>query len=696
MKETVAYGKFAIIANNGIVLTYSIPIKFQLNKGALCLLPLKSGKENKIVVGVFLEYCEKPNFVCIDVVSLFPLSICFCEKHLSIIEWVSEYYLASLGRTLHLLAPGFIWNTNKHSLLQTRWNNFENEKNKKIRGEIELPRKSEINLNTEQNNAYENILEHRESVTLLHGVTGSGKTEVYLKLAQQIIAEGKNVLVMVPEIALTPQMSARFRAVFGDDLSVLHSGLTESDYMREWLKIYFNKAKIVLGVRTVIFCPLQNIGFIIVDEEHDSSYKCSESPCYHSRDVAVVRAKIESAICVLGSATPSLESFYNVQTGKYNYVEMKEKYSLNKIEACIVNAKEEFDLKKGYLRTKFLKASYVEFEDSGLSLPIVAALKENKEKNQQSIVLINRRGYVNYALCSSCSTTLSCPNCAVSTTLHQRGTREICHYCGYSIATRKQCPNCSGNSFLLKGMGTQNIEEKLKLQAPELRVERLDRDVFTSNTRLTKIIDDFRKGEVDCLIGTQLLAKGHDFSKVTLVVILHVEDSLFIPDFRSAERTFQLITQAMGRAGRGDIAGKVILQSFILNHPVIEFALNNNLSGFIERELNIRKLAWHPPFSRQILFEITHKKLEVAQSLANNLRNMFICHWKTNNFSNNQIRLAGPYQATVEKINNNYRVQICVSFARSLHPKKLTPKEIWQEKDFLQFLKIDVDPISFL
>ena len=691
--EAVLYGNFVVVANSGLLLTYSIPSSVsKFTKGMLCILSLYS----KEVVGIFIEYCAKPTFKCVEVRSKFPFSISFSQSHLWLFEWVSEYYATPIERTLFLLAPGFIWNMSKHLLLEKRIAALQNDKYKKIKGEIQLRSNNVINLNSEQNLAYENILEHPNSVTLLYGVTGSGKTEVYLKLAQKIMTEGKNVLVLVPEIALTPQMSARFRAVFGDALSVLHSGLTQTDYMREWLKINFNIPKIVLGVRTAIFCPLKNLGLIIVDEEHDSSYKASESPCYNSRDVAVMRAKIESSICVLGSATPSLESFYNVKTEKYNYAELKEKYSLNKIESIVINAKEEFNLKKGYLNTKFLKASFVEFDESGLCSSVISSLKENKEKNQQSMILINRRGYVNYALCSSCSTTLSCPNCAVSTTLHQRGLKEICHYCGFTTPTRKICSNCGGNSFLFKGIGTQNIEEKLKQFLPELRIARLDRDIFTSNTRLTKIIDDFRSGDIDCLIGTQLLAKGHDFSKVTLVIILHVEDSLFIPDFRSAERTFQLITQAMGRAGRGEMQGRVILQSFIMNHPVVEFALNNNIQGFFERELNARKLAWHPPFSRQILFEINHTKLETAQNLGDKLRNILIEHWKNKEFSNNQIRLSGPYQAAIEKINSNYRIQICVSFARTLHPKNITPKDIWLENGFLHFLKIDVDPLSFM
>ena len=693
-KEKV-YGNFVVIANAGLMLTYSL-LKTDAKKGMLFYLPLKSGKQSNKVVGLFLSYCEKPSFKCVDALEPLPFPISFSDSHLNLFHWISDYYLCPFERALNLLAPGFIWNPSHHRALEKRISLFEKEKHTKIKGEIELKKVTEINLNAEQTKAYESILKYSHLPSLLYGVTGSGKTEVYLKLAQKIIAEGKTVLILVPEIALTPQMSARFRAVFNDNLCVLHSGLSQMEYIREWLKINFNKTKIVLGVRTAIFCPLKNIGLIIVDEEHDSSYKSSETPCTNSRDVAVYRAKSENAICVLGSATPSLESYYNVKIEKYHYTEMKEKYSLNKISSFVVDAKEEFNLNKGYQNKKFLKASFVDFDETGLCPSILSALKKNKEQNFQSILLINRRGYVNYALCTSCFTTLTCPNCSISTTLHQKGLKEICHYCGFNVSTRKTCGQCGGHSFLLKGLGTQNIEEKLSQFIPELRVSRLDRDVLTSNSRLSAIINDFRQGEIDCLVGTQLLAKGHDFPRVTLVVLLHVEDSLFIPDFRSAERTFQLITQAMGRAGRGEAQGQVILQSFIMNHPVVQFALNGDIFGFYEREIEMRKLAWVPPFCRQILFEVQHKSLEAAQNKMALCRDILVEHWKQKNFSNTDIRLAGPYQATIEKINSIYRVQMCLSLARKLHPKTVVPLERLQHKEFIRFLKIDVDPFSFL
>ena len=690
-----SFANFIIVANGGLSLTYAVPPAFAcLKAGDLCLLTL--GRSKKTVVGVFLEFCPKPSFSCVDMLYLYPLPISFDKNHLNLFFWISEYYLTPLGKVMHLLAPGFLWNPAKFDALQKRWDNFENEKTKKIKGEIYLEPNSHIELNTEQNAAYENIFHNAQLPTLLHGVTGSGKTEVYLKCAQKVILQGKKVLVLVPEIALTPQMSARFRRVFGDDLAVLHSGLNATDGMREWLKVFKQTAKIVLGVRTAIFCPLQNIGLILVDEEHDSSYKSSEMPCTHSRDVAVVRAKKEGAICVLGSATPSLESYANVQLNKYNFVQLKEKFSLNVVDSFVINAKEEFDLSKKQSNIAFLRSSVVEFHDSGISSVIVNAIKENKEKNQQSMVLINRRGYVNYALCSSCATPLSCPKCSVSTTLHQQGRTEICHYCGFQTPLRKICLKCGGHSFFMNGIGTQNVEEKLQNFLPQLKISRIDRDVMTSNTRLTKIIEDFRTGEIDCLVGTQLLAKGHDFARVTLVVLLHLEDSLFLPDFRSAERTFQLILQSMGRAGRGIIPGRVLLQSFVTNHPVVKMALEHKCEEFLERELKMRKLAWHPPFSRQILFQISHTQLKLAQQLGENLRNLLVSHWKTMGFAQNEIRLAGPYEATIAKMNNEFRYQLCLNFNRNLHPKNITPKEIWLNKDFLGHLKIDVDPLSFL
>lgn len=705
-----SYGNFAVVASTGLFLTYFIPEQFsQLEVGKFCLLPMRQGKAVKTFVGLFLGFCEKPSFICQEIIGYVPFTNRVSENLISIIKWVSEYYLFPFEKVLPCLAPRFVWNVEKHPMLQKRLSKIfskdekdhfyinKNMINENIKGEISLPVKEQIHLTQEQNITYQEIMAKKEGVCLLHGVTGSGKTEIYLKIAQKIILDQKTVLVLVPEIALTPQMSSRFRSVFQNNLAILHSGLTANEYEREWFRIHLGFAKIVLGVRTSVFSLLENIGLIIVDEEHDGSYKSQEVPHYHARDVAVLRAKKENALCILGSATPSVESMYNSINGKYHYFKLENKYSNNVVDSLIIDSKKNMNIPIKLKQGNYpLRSTQIAFENEAVCMEVCSLLKETKEKGEQSMIILNRRGFVNFAICAECSNSLKCPRCSVTTTLHNNGKVELCHYCGYRSEKRKNCPSCHSISFFNRGIGTQNIEEQIQTLIPSLNIARLDRDVLTSNSRLTEIIEKFRVGKTDCLVGTQMLAKGHDFPKVTLVVILHVEDSLFLPDFRASERTFQLLTQAMGRAGRGSKKGKVVLQSLIIGHPVIEMSLSNNVKDFIERELSLRKLGFHPPYSRQILFEIRHRKKEKALDLGNKIKDYLVTFWKDCQYEPIQVRLAGPYLATLEKLRDEYRVQLCVSSVREIHPFKLLSKVIFHDKELLPYLRIDVDPYSFL
>ncbi|WP_397601296.1 primosomal protein N' [Silvanigrella sp.] len=704
------YGNFVVIAATGLFLTYQIPEKFlDMKLGKLCLVPMRQGKSVKTFVALFLEFTEKPHFPCQEIISYVPFTNQVPEVLISIMKWVAEYYLFPFERVLPNIAPKFVWNVEKHSVLFKRLSKFfhiddknqyyiNQENNKKgIKGETILPLREQIDLSSEQENVYHQILLKPNSVCLLHGVTGSGKTEIYLKIAQNVIQNKKTVLILVPEIALTPQMSSRFRAVFQNDLAILHSGLTSNEYEKEWFKIHLGFVKIVLGVRTSIFTLLENIGLIIVDEEHDGSYKSQDLPPYQARDIAVLRAKKEKALCILGSATPSVETMYNALQGKYEYFKLENKYSNNTVDSIIIDSKKNMNLPSKLKEGNYpLKSTQISFQNDSISSEVCSLLKEKKDKGEQSIVIINRRGYINFAICAECTSPLKCPRCSVTTTLHQNGSIEICHYCGYRENKRKNCPTCHSTHFLLKGIGTQNIEEQIQTLIPNLKIDRLDRDVLTSNTKLNEIIENFRIGKTDCLVGTQMLAKGHDFPKVTLVVILHVEDSLFLPDFRASERTFQLLTQAMGRAGRGEKKGTVVLQSLIIGHPVIEMSLNNKVDDFMNREISLRKIGFHPPFSRQILFEIRHRNKEKALTLSNKLKEYLVSHWKLNQFNPLKVRLAGPYSATIEKIRDEFRMQLCISSSRDYHPFILFPKEISHDKELISCLRIDVDPYSFL
>ncbi|WGL60006.1 primosomal protein N' [Pigmentibacter sp. JX0631] len=706
----IKFGKFGVVGSTGLLLTYSIPINlFDIIEGTFCLVPMRSGKNIKIYVAIFLEFCEEPSFVCQSIIQEVPYTRHLSKQYISYLLWISEYYLHPIEKIIPLIAPQFLWNTTKHNILFKRISNYikciqkeeytliYNQKKEKLKGEIQYPKRDEIHLNKEQSEVYENLITLNEGVVLLHGVTGSGKTEIYLKYAQYILSKQKTVLILVPEISLTPQMTSRFRALFGLDLAIVHSGLTNLEYEIEWFKIHLGLAKVVLGVRTSIFSSIQNLGLIIIDEEHDSSYKSQDSVAYHARDLAIVRSKKEKAVCILGSATPSVDSMYNVTLKKYYYYKLTQKFSKQKVDHVIIDSKKYLQLdrnKKNSLTA--LKSSQVTFSEDVICPEVYEFLNRKKELNEQSIIILNRRGYVNFAVCSQCASPLKCPKCSVTTTLHQKGKIEICHYCGFKEQIRNNCPTCHANKFIFKGVGTQQIEELIKEKIPDLKIARLDRDVLTSNSKLNQILEDFRTHKTDCLVGTQMLAKGHDFPLVTLVVVLHVEDALFLPDFRSGERTFQLLNQAMGRAARGEKSGTVVLQSLITGHPIIDFALTNNSDEFFNRELTLRKYGFHPPFSRQILIEINGKNKDKVDNLANKVKGILIQFWQEQKFAMNSIRLAGPYPAVIEKINNSYRIQLCISSIKEIHPFYLFPNSFFNDKELIGHCKIDVDPSSFL
>lgn len=682
-ENKIFYGHFVIISSSCIVLSYSFE-NLDLQIGQLVFVPLKQGGTDKIAVASFLEYCDKPNFVCRSIHSVFPHNIILKKSQIELIGRVSLYYLTPFEWCVRLLAPSFLWKMNK---IKTFSKYFEKNLSDKNKLEQNITSKAII-LNQKQKNVFNFILKNLHETILLHGVTGSGKTEIYLTIAKHIVQTGKNCLILVPEISLTPQMSGRFRSVFGEELSILHSGISEVSLMKEWISVYLGQARVVLGVRSAIFAPLENIGLIVVDEEHDQSYKSSEKPSYHARDVAVMRAKMIGACCLLGSATPSLESFFNAKIEKYKYCELAYKHAVEtKVTSLIF---ETVQTKLGFGRRR------ADAHNSQIVPGILDLIRKNKTENFQTIVLLNRRGFVNYALCDSCRSPLSCPNCSVATTIHNFGKREICHYCDFNQEMRKTCPQCQNEHFLLKGIGTQNIESFLQHEIPTLNVERLDRDILTSHSRLSKILDRFGTGETDCLVGTQILAKGHDFAKATLIVILNVEDGLFLPDFRAAEKTFHLLTQAMGRVGRGKHAGIIALQSMIKSHPVIDYALRGEVKTFLERELKNRERAALPPYIRLILLEIKHKEKIIAEKSAFDIKNKCLNFWKEKNFNINEVFLSGPCDAPIEKINNIYRLQICIHTSKNLHPAQCIPENIYTSSKLKNILKIDVDPQNFM
>jgi len=455
-----------------------------------------------------------------------------------------------------------------------------------------------------------------QKAILLHGVTGSGKTEIYLQAIAHALEMGKGAVVLVPEISLTPQTVERFKARFCAGahktlVAVLHSHLSAGERHDEWHKIRQGRARIVIGARSAIFAPVDPLGLIIVDEEHEHSYKQEESPRYHARDVAVVRGQMEGAVVVLGSATPSMESYYNAKRGKYTLLEMPSRVDDQKMPIVrVVDMRQESRKQKG--------------------LPIFShqlkeAILQRLERREQVILFLNRRGWSSSLQCPKCGYVAQCPNCSVSLTYHRAANRLLCHICGHAAAAPKVCPesNCRNPAIRYAGLGTERVEDTLRKLFPHARVERMDSDTLKRKDDYRRILGDFRVGKIDLLVGTQMIAKGLHFPNVTLVGIVYADLSLHIPDFRSGERTFQLLTQVAGRAGRGDVEGEVFVQAFTPFHPAIQYARRHDFVGFYEQEIEFREQLKYPPIARIALLVLKGRNEEKVRLSAEHLRNEF-------------------------------------------------------------------------
>ncbi len=421
-------------------------------------------------------------------------------------------------------------------------------------------------------------------VVLLYGVTGSGKTEVYLQAIRRAADRGKGAIVLVPEISLTPQTVERFRRRFGDTVAILHSHLSEGERHDEWHRVQEGRARIVVGARSALFAPVRDLGLIVVDEEHEASYKQAETPCYHARDMAVLRGRREGCAVVLGSATPSLESWHNAHIGKYALARLTQR----------VDHREMPLLKIVDLRAEMER----EGKPNVFSRELVQAVSERLRRSEQTILFLNRRGYASSLVCPKCGYVAQCDDCSVAQTFHKREQRLICHLCGKGQPVPPRCPKCGDPAFRYAGLGTERIEEILARFFPKARVARMDSDTMTRKESYRQVLGDFRVGKIDILVGTQMIAKGLDFPNVTLVGIVFADLALHLPDFRAGERTFQMLTQVAGRAGRGDVAGEVIIQTYTPFHPAIQAVRRFDLEGFYEQELAFRRELEYPPFTR--------------------------------------------------------------------------------------------------
>ena len=513
------------------------------------------------------------------------------------------------------------------------------EKEENYRYNLINEEKIKFNLNEEQQKVYKEIFNsiNTNETFLLYGVTGSGKTNVYMKVIEDVIKNNKTAILLVPEISLTPQIIKRFTSYFSN-IAVLHSGLSDGEKYDEWRKINEGKVNIVIGARSAIFAPLKNIGVIIIDEEHSQTYKQENNPRYNAIDIAKERCKYHNCPLILGSATPSLESFARAKKGVYKLLELKNRYnnnSLPKVE--IIDMNKEFKKASGYF-----------------SNTLIDQIKETLERNEQVILFLNRRGYSSFLTCSSCGYVEKCPNCDISLTYHKSSNMLRCHYCGYATKRKKLCPKCQ-EEFKDYGIGTEKVEEELKSLIKDAKIIRMDVDTTTTKNAHSKIINSFLEEKYNILVGTQMIAKGLDFPNVTLVGVLNADIGLNFPDFRSSETTFSLLNQVLGRSGRGNKEGKVLIQTFNPEHYAIAYTKNHDYLGFYNEEMKIRKILKYPPYYYICSIKIISKDYNLASKSSYDVVNYLKQNIK------NEIIL-GPSVCNVFKLNNNYRFQIIIKY----------------------------------
>ncbi len=547
---------------------------------------------------------------------------------------------------------------------------------------------SNLILNQEQSSALNEITQALDSPKdarpiLLHGVTGSGKTEIYLQAIRAALDRGRTAIVLVPEISLTPQTVERFKGRFAeaqDAVAVLHSHLSEGERHDEWHKIHSGRAHIVIGARSAVFAPLKNLGLIVVDEEHETTYKQEEAPRYHARDLAVVRAKIEKCVVILGSATPSLESYHNATTGKYRLSTLTQRIDEKQMPLMrIVDLRQE--------RRKEKAAAI-------LSERLRAAIADRLEKREQTILFLNRRGFSTSLLCSNCGEARNCPNCSVALTFHRHPAvagRLSCHLCGHTAAVPRKCPACGKDALIYAGFGTEKVESTVAQIFPKATVRRMDADSMTRKEAYRETLRNFRTGKIDILVGTQMIAKGLHFPNVTLVGIINADLSLHLPDFRAGERTFQLLTQVAGRAGRGETSGEVFVQTYTPFSPSIQFARHHDFAGYFQQELEFRERCDFPPFKHAILITVRSAHEGRAKLSAETLRR------RLKEALPEEFILGDATPAPLEKLQGQFRFHILIRGEAIMRLSRLVRETL----DKLPFpedvtVTVDVDPYQLL
>lgn len=659
--------------------------------------------QNRQTIGYVIKIWEKPDEQQLNgKFKLKPLKIdqnayaCFLPEQIEFFEWIARYYGSTLSSTIETAIPksfpdkskkvvtlregGTLQNTLKgktQKLIFDTLLKYQNEMDldllKKVTkansgsikrlvdlnilevteiqtNEIALPEyitpewaKTNVILSSEQEQITSIIIDKSNKQefypTLLHGVTGSGKTEVYIEVIKEVVSQNKNALVIVPEIALTPQLLDRFTARLGGNIALLHSGLSPRARWEAWKALLQGKTKVAIGARSAVFAPLSNLGVIIVDEEHDSSFKQAEGLRYNGRDSAVMLAKLNNCPLILGSATPSLETFNSSKNSKYHYFRLPKKHSHStpvELKLIDCSTKKPWDMSSPHI-----------------SKELEQAIKEALAEGGQVFILYNKRGFASFIQCTSCEEVVSCPNCKVTLTLHQTKRRLMCHYCSYEQIPPKTCPSCSQHDQLTeRGAGTEKIIDELSELFPEAQLDRLDRDAVNNHQSYTELLDKIRAGKTNILVGTQMIAKGHDLPNVTLVGIADCDVGLHLPDFRASERVFQLLTQAAGRAGRGAKPGKVLLQTKVPLHPVLHFTLTDDFTGFAELELKNRKILSYPPFTKLLRILVQSGNGLLAEKSLTDLTELLKKYIAKHDL---KLQVLGPVPAPLEKLKTRWR-----------------------------------------
>ncbi len=599
------------------------------------------------------------------------------EKQAKIIEFLMKNSPFKLSELNVLFSSQSIKTLIKNGIIQT----FEVlDKRSPYLGLSQNNKKTEIVLTDAQQNAVDTIIQNPQNTFLLFGVTASGKTEVYIKVIEHCLRLGKTALLLVPEIGLTPQLFKRFTTVFGDNVAIIHSGLSQGEKLDEWLKIKRGEAKVVIGARSAIFAPLENIGVIIIDEEHDTSYYSETNPRYYAKDVAEFRAKFNNASLILGSATPSIETYYLAKQGQIKLIEMKQRAVAKKLpDIFIVDMMKELRMGNTSMFSKLLQLK----------------LKECLNKNQQALIFLNRRGYTSFLRCLDCGYVPKCEDCDVSLVYHKEDEKLKCHYCGNRYKVLTKCPQCGSTNIRLGAVGTQQVVEKLEQIFPNVKVFRMDNDSTTTKDSATNIIEQFNNTKPAILVGTQMISKGHNFNGVSLVGIIDADLSLHYADFRSTDRTFNLLTQVAGRAGRTNLDGEVVLQTYMPRHFAYACVCSNNYEKFFEKEINLRKVTKFPPFSKIVRVLATSEDDEKVKEFVQNF------YQKVVDIKNQNLPAfvyVGAMKSPVKRAKKQYRYQILMrlnnDYADEIISKLFEINKELYNKNVTSFVELDPQNLS--